>query len=76
MRKLFDVHVDGKDVVLGNVAFLRCRIPDGVREFVHVVSWYRGDEILLPEQADIGEYKRSEIAPKVSEGSLENCCVF
>lgn len=40
---------------IGNVAFLRCFIPEYVRQFVVVTSWYRGEEILLPELADVGK---------------------
>lgn len=57
VRKPYDIRVEGKDVAIGNVAFLRCFIPEHVREFVTVTSWSRGDEILLPEMADIGEFK-------------------
>lgn len=55
VRKPYDIHVEGKDVFIGNVAFLRCFIPEYVREFVVVTSWYRGEEILLPELADVGK---------------------
>lgn len=55
VRTAFDVRVEGgRDVVLGNVAFLRCAVPEPVREFVRVTAWQRGDETLLPEQADLG----------------------
>lgn len=53
VRKFYDIRVEGTDVYLGNVAFLRCFIPEYVREYVKVTSWYRDDEILLPELADI-----------------------
>lgn len=56
VRKFYDIRVEGKDVYLGNVAFLRCFIPEYVREYVKVTSWYRDDEILLPELADICTY--------------------
>lgn len=62
VRKFYDVRVEGKDVYLGNVAFLRCFIPEYVREYVKVTSWYRDDEILLPELADICTFA-SETAP-------------
>lgn len=54
VRNAFEVRVDGRDVVLGNVAFVRCLVPEALREFVRVTAWLRGDETLLPEQADVG----------------------
>ena len=56
MRQLYQIRVEGKEVCMGNVAFLRCFIPDQVKEFIKVTSWYRGEEVLLPELADIGKY--------------------
>lgn len=54
MRNAFDVRVETKDIMLGNVAFLRCLVPDAVRDFVKVTAWQRGDELNVLEQADIG----------------------
>lgn len=56
VRKPYDIQVEGKDVFIGNVAFLRCFVPEYVRDFVAVTSWYRGEEILLPELADVGKF--------------------
>lgn len=53
VRKEYEVRVEGKDVALGNTAFLKCHIPDHVKHFVSVTSWYRGDEVLMPEMSDI-----------------------
>ncbi|XP_055715988.1 cell adhesion molecule Dscam2 isoform X2 [Phlebotomus papatasi] len=53
-RQQYDIRVDGKDVILGNTAFLHCHIPEHVRDYVSVTSWYRGDEVLLPEISDVG----------------------
>lgn len=55
MRQSYDVRVEGKDVTLGNVAFLRCVISEHVKEFVTVSSWQRGDEILVPGVLEIGK---------------------
>lgn len=55
MKQPYDIRVEGNEVFLGNVAFLRCFIPEHVRKFVVVSSWYRGDEELLPGMADIGK---------------------
>lgn len=55
VRKPYEIRVDNKEVFMGNVAFLKCFIPEHVRDYVKVVSWYRGDDILLPELADIGK---------------------
>lgn len=52
VRQSYDVRVEGKDVFMGNVAFLRCIVPDHVRDFVAVTAWYREDVVLLPERAD------------------------
>lgn len=51
----YDIWVDGKEVFMGNVAFLRCFIPDHVKDYVSATSWYRDEEILLPELSDIGK---------------------
>ncbi|GAB0086059.1 hypothetical protein DMENIID0001_000430 [Sergentomyia squamirostris] len=54
VRQEYDIRVDGKDVIIGNTAFLHCHIPEPVRDYVTVTSWYRGDEVLLPELSDVG----------------------
>lgn len=54
VRQPYDIRVDGSEVFMGNVAFLRCFIPEHVRKFVVVSSWFRGDEELLAEMADMG----------------------
>ncbi|XP_031617665.1 Down syndrome cell adhesion molecule-like protein Dscam2 isoform X3 [Contarinia nasturtii] len=54
VRQPYDIRVDGSEVFMGNVAFLRCFIPEHVRKFVAVSSWFRGDEELLAEMADMG----------------------
>lgn len=54
VRNAFDVRVESKDIMLGNVAFLRCLVPDTVRDIVKVTAWQRGEELHVPEQADIG----------------------
>lgn len=46
---------------MGNVAFLKCFIPEHVRDYVKVVSWYRGDDILLPELADVGKLMQKTV---------------
>lgn len=54
VRQPYDIRVEGNEVFMGNVAFLRCFIPEHVRKFVVVSSWFRGDEELLAEIADMG----------------------
>lgn len=54
VRREYDVRIDGKEVLLGNVAFLRCFVPEHVKDYVSVTSWQRGDEQLLAELADMG----------------------
>lgn len=51
----YDVKVEGNDVFLNNVAFLKCSVSSHMREFVEITSWYRGDE-LLTDNSDISEY--------------------
>lgn len=57
VRQPYDIRVEGNEVFLGNVAFLRCFIPEHVRKFVVVSSWYRGNEELLAGMADMGKLK-------------------
>lgn len=57
VRQPYDIRVEGYEVFVGNVAFLRCFIPEHVRNFVVVSSWFRGDEELLAEMADLGMLK-------------------
>lgn len=57
VRQPYDIRVEGNEVFLGNVAFLRCFIPEHVRKYVVVSSWYRGDEELLAGMADMGKLK-------------------
>lgn len=53
----YDIRVEGNEVYLGNVAFLRCFISEHARKYVAVLSWFRGDEELHAEMADIGKLK-------------------
>jgi hypothetical protein len=55
IHQSYDVKVEGHDVFLNNVAFLKCTVSSHIREFVEVTSWYRGDE-LLTDNSDISEY--------------------
>lgn len=50
----YDVKIDGTDVYLNNVAFLRCSVPAHLREFVEVTTWFRGEEALT-ENSDISK---------------------
>lgn len=54
IHQFYDVKIDGTDVYLNNVAFLRCSIPQHMREFVEVTTWFRGEEALT-ENSDISE---------------------
>lgn len=56
VRRQFHVHVENTEVYLGNSALIKCAIPDYVRTYVKVASWQRGEEILLPDLSDVGEY--------------------
>lgn len=54
VRQPYDIRVEGNEVFMGNVAFLRCVLPEHVRKFVVVSAWFRDDEELLAEAADMG----------------------
>lgn len=55
MDQFYEVKVEGYEVLLNNVAFLKCVVPAHVREYVEITSWYRGEE-LLTDNSDISEY--------------------
>lgn len=55
VHQFYEVNVEGQEVLLNNVAFLKCMVPQHVREHIEVTSWYRGDE-LLTDLSDIGEF--------------------
>lgn len=57
VRQPYDIRVEANEGFLGNVAFLRCFIPEHVRKFVVVSSWFRGDEELHAEMVDMGKLK-------------------
>lgn len=54
IQQPYDVKVEGHEVFLNNVAFLKCTVSSHMREFVEITSWYRGDE-LLTDNSDISE---------------------
>ncbi|XP_055385270.1 cell adhesion molecule Dscam2 isoform X2 [Condylostylus longicornis] len=57
IRRNFHVRVDNTEVYMGNSALLRCVVPEYVKQYVTVSSWYKGDEVLLPDLSDIaGRY--------------------
>lgn len=51
----YDIRVEGNEVFSGNVAFLRCFVPEHVRKHVAVTSWFRGEEELLAKLPVIGK---------------------
>ncbi|XP_051862940.1 cell adhesion molecule Dscam2 isoform X2 [Drosophila albomicans] len=53
LRRQFHVHVEAAEVYLGNSALVKCVIPEFVRPYVRVISWHRGNEILLPESSEV-----------------------
>ena len=55
IHQSYDVKVEGHEVFLNNIAFLKCTVSSHIREFVEITSWYRGDE-LLTDNSDISEY--------------------
>lgn len=55
VHELYDVKIDGVDVLLNNAAFLKCIVPVHVRERVEITSWYRGEESLT-DTSDISKY--------------------
>lgn len=72
VRQPYDIRVEGNDVFLGNVAFLRCFIPEHVRKYVTVTSWFRGDEELLAELAYMGKFNYPKIMTKKQKLNLKN----
>lgn len=57
VHQFYEVKVEGHEVILNNVAFLKCVVPVHVREHVEITSWYRGEE-LLTDNGDTSEYKK------------------
>lgn len=58
VNQFYEVKVEGYEVLLNNVAFLKCVVPAHVREYVEITSWYRGEE-LLTDNSDISEYQET-----------------
>lgn len=58
IHEFYEVKVEGHEVLLNNVAFLKCVVPLHIREHVEVSSWYRDDEVLT-ENNDISEFRLS-----------------
>lgn len=54
IHQSYDVKVEGYEVFLNNIAFLKCAVSNHIREFVEITSWYRGDE-LLTDNSDISK---------------------
>jgi hypothetical protein len=54
VNQFYEVKVEGHEVLLNNVAFLKCVVPLHIREHVEITSWYRGDEVLT-DTSDISE---------------------
>jgi len=54
VHQFYDVKVEGHEVLLGSVAFLKCVVPSHIREHVEVASWYRAEE-LLTDNSDISK---------------------
>lgn len=55
VHQFYDVKVEGHEVLLNNVAFLKCIVPLHIREHVEITTWYRGDETLT-DNSDISKY--------------------
>lgn len=55
VHQFYEVKVDGHEVLLNNVAFLKCVVPLHMREHVEITSWYRGEEVLT-DTSDISKY--------------------
>ena len=54
VHQFYDLKVDGHEVLLNNVAFLKCVVPLHIREHVEITTWYRGEEIVT-DNSDISE---------------------
>lgn len=55
IHEFYEVKVEGHEVLLNNVAFLKCIVPLHIREHVEVSSWYRDEEVLT-ENSDISKF--------------------
>lgn len=60
VSQMYDIRVEGNEVYAGNVAYLRCFVPDHVRKYVAVTAWFRGDEEILAELAVMGKYQSEQ----------------
>lgn len=54
VKQNYDVQVFRTHVLLGNTAVLACVIPEFVRDYVAVSSWFKDDNILFPGRSDSG----------------------
>ncbi|XP_044742030.1 Down syndrome cell adhesion molecule-like protein Dscam2 [Chrysoperla carnea] len=54
LKQHYDVQVFRTHVVLGNTAVLACHIPEFVRNYVSVSSWFKDDNMLLAGRSDAG----------------------
>lgn len=55
IHELYEVKIEGHEVLLNNVAFLKCIVPLHMREHIEITSWYRGEEVLT-DNSDISKY--------------------
>lgn len=58
LQEFYEAKVEGLEVLLNNVAFLKCVVPEHVREHVEISSWYRGEEPLT-DNSDISKYSQN-----------------
>ncbi|KAL7024043.1 hypothetical protein ACKWTF_012881 [Chironomus riparius] len=66
IHQSYDVKVDGHEVYLNNIAFLKCIVSSHMREFVEITSWYRGEELLTDNSDISGRYI-------VTSGNVDLC---
>ena len=45
VRQHFNTRAEDEDVILGNDAIVRCRVPSFIGDFVDVVGWIDSDDI-------------------------------
>lgn len=47
LHQAYKMQVYDEFVIRENMAIMRCHVPSIVREYVHVVSWLRDDQVLV-----------------------------
>lgn len=81
VHEFYEVKVEGHEVLLNNVAFLKCVVPLHMREHVEITSWYRDEEVLT-DNSDISKYsllyplqpKRKKVTSIIKTNLRQSSC--